>query len=332
MIGMDPNGVRVLAVSGCGELISFELSPTSGELRARGAVETGGEEPSFAALHPGGRLAYVVNEGSDTVAVIDIEAMMLLSVQPSAGAGPAYVSLLPNAQGLCVANYGGGTVAVFTLNAAGTELTRRHVLELGPNPHAALTDPNDRFLIVPALGADAVFVTRLEQVEPFESRRFLLGKGSGPRHLAFDPLRSRAYVVCEHTSELAALDWIASEGAFVERSRVSMLPPGAALGANTGADVHVHPNGHFVYASNRGHDSIAVFAVDGERPVPIGYEPTRGCVPRNFALSPGGDQLIVANLESDSIAAYAVDAASGALEPRALNQGIARPFWVGFVP
>lgn len=110
-----------------------------------------------------------------------------------------------------------------------------------------------------------------------------------------------------------------------------MLPPGAAV-ANTGADVHVHPNGHFVYASNRGHDSIAIFAVDGERPVPIGHEPTRGRVPRNFALGPGGDQLIVANLESDSIAAYAVDAASGALQPRALNQGIARPFWVGFVP
>src|SRR5204862_3867322 len=100
--GMDRNGVRVLAVSGRGKLMSFEFAAETGELRLAGAIETGGEGPSFAALHPGGRLAYVVNEGSDSVAVIDLDAMALLSVTPSAGAGPAHISVLPGAEGLCV--------------------------------------------------------------------------------------------------------------------------------------------------------------------------------------------------------------------------------------
>ncbi|HVJ19421.1 MAG TPA: lactonase family protein [Polyangiaceae bacterium] len=327
---MDRTGVRVLAVSGRGKLMSFELATETGELRLEGAVETGGEGPSFAALHPGGRLAYVVNEGSDTVAVIDLEAMALLSVTPSGGAGPAHISVLPGAEGVCVANYGGGTVALFALSAAGTELTRRHVLELGPNPHAALSDPAERFLLVPALGADAVFVARLERGAPGEPRCFGLQRGSGPRHLAFDPLRPRAFLVCEHTSELAVLAWNQSDGVLSETSRLSLLPAGANSAGNTGADVHVHPSGRFAYASNRGHDSLAIIDLGGDAPSLIGNAPTRGRIPRNFALSPGGGELLVANLKSDSISSYRVDPNSGALAALALNQGIAEPFWVGF--
>ncbi len=329
---MDRNGVRVLAVSGRGQLVSFELAPETGELRAKGAIETGGEGPSFAALHPGGRLAYVVNEGSDSVAVIDLDAKTLLSVQSSAGAGPAHISVLPGAQGVCVANYGGGTVAVFALSASGEQLTLRGVLELGPHPHAALTDPNDCFLIVPALGADAVFVARLQQGMATEPRRCALRRGSGPRHLAFDPLRPRAFLICEPSSELSVLEWNQRDGELSETSRLSMLPAGMAAPGNTGADVHVHPNGRFVYASNRGHDSLAIFSVAGATVELVGHESTRGRVPRNFALSQSGDELLVANQESASIAAYRVDARSGALAALSLNQGIERPLWVGFVP
>lgn len=328
---MDRSGARALVVSGRGRLIAHEYVAASGELRAEGSVETGGDIPSFAALHPGGRLAYVVNEGSDSVAVIDLEAMALLSVVPSGGGGPAHVSVLPNAAAVAVANYGGGTVTLFALDAAGTELTPRRVLELGPNPHAALAAPGERFLVVPALGADAVFVVPLA-APGAEPRRCAIKTGSGPRHLAFDPLRPRAYLVCEHTSELAVLDWRQQDGWLEEIGRVSLLPPGASVPGNTGADVHVHPNGRFLYATNRGHDSLAVFALDDAGARLVGHQPTRGSHPRNFALGADGDVLLAANLRADSVGAYRVDAASGALEPLALNQGIEQPFWVGFVP
>jgi 6-phosphogluconolactonase len=328
---MDRDATRVLVVSGRGRVHLCQLAATTGELQGEAAIETGGDCPSFAALHPSGRIAYVVNEGSDSVAVIDLDAKALLSVVPSQGAGPAHVSVLPDTEIVAVANYGGGTVALFSLNAAGTELTRRQVLELGPNPHAALSDASGRYLIVPALGADTVFVTPLEHGEAGTPRRSDIARGSGPRHLAFDPLRSRALLVCEHTSELSVLDWNASDGQLRETSRLSLLPAATVVPGNTGADVHVHPSGRFAYASNRGHDSLAIIALDGEAPRLIGNEPTRGRVPRNFALSPSGDIALVANLESNTVSSYRVDAESGSLQPLALNEGFERPFWVGFV-
>jgi 6-phosphogluconolactonase len=189
-------------------------------------------------------------------------------------------------------------------------------------------DPSERMLIVPALGADAVYAVPLEQGMLGEPLRFGVKAGSGPRHVAFD--RGRTLLVCELSSELSLLNGAHGKGGLYELGRVSLLPPGVSSAGNTGADVHVHPGGRFAYVSNRGHDSIAVFAVDGPEPRLLAHTPTRGRVPRNFALSPDGQLLLVANLGSDSIAAFRIDASSGTLEPLALNEGIAEPFWVGF--
>jgi 6-phosphogluconolactonase len=297
--------------------------------------------PSFLALHPTGRFLYAVGEianfgGERTGAVnafrIDPQTglLTLLNQQPSAGTGPCHVIVDRGGQNVLVANYGSGSAACLPIGEdgrlgepsssvqhEGSSVDPRR--QRGPHAHAIELDPAGRYAFVPDLGLDQVVIYRFAaagRLTPNDPPWAAVAPGSGPRHLAFHPGGRFAYVINELASTVTAFRYHADRGALETIETVTTLPEGFE-GKNTTAEIFVHPSGRFVYGSNRGHDSIAVFAVDdatgGLRPV--GHESTRGETPRNFAIDPTGRYLLAANQATDDVVVFRIDPATGALRP-----------------
>jgi 6-phosphogluconolactonase len=179
-------------------------------------------------------------------------------------------------------------------------------------------DPGGPFALANDLGLDRTFVYRLDRrpgrLTPNDPPDAPAAPGAGPRHLAFHPTRRFVYVLNEIDSTIQVFGYDGVRGALTPIERVSTLPRGWS-GENSTAQIVAHPGGRFVYASNRGHDSIAIFAVDGEtgRLTARGHEPTGGRTPRNFNLDPGGRFLLAANQDSDTVVVFRVDGRSGEL-------------------
>jgi len=301
----------------------------SGELRRIGAVNAGAN-PSFLTIHPNGRVLYAVNE-LDTGAVSafaivkGIDGLTKLNEQPSDGGAPCYVSVDKSGRALLVANYSGGNVALLPIEANGA-LAPAHVVQhtgKGPNaerqeaPHAhcILPDPSNRFALAADLGADRVFVYRLD----LDGKALghvgdaVMAPGAGPRHLAFHPTLPLVFVANELDSTVATLRFDSARGALSPQGTLSTLPAGWT-GTNYPADIHVAANGRSLYVSNRGHNSIAVFSVGREGALALEQMiSTEGDWPRNFSLHPTGQWLLVANQRSDSVIVYARDPDTGRL-------------------
>ena len=298
------------------------------------AVET--KNPSFLALHPNGRFLYAVGEvssfeGAKTGAVsafaIDPKTgdLTLLNQQSSAGAGPCHLVVDKTGRNVLVANYGGGTVAVLPIEVDGrlkpASSVRTHEGS-GPNtgrqekPHAhgIYLDAAERFALSPDLGADRIFVYRFDAakgtLEPHGAAP--LAPGSGPRHLAFHPSGKFLYVINELLSTVTAFSYDAEKGALATLQTTSTLPAGFS-GTSWTAEVAVSPDGRFVYGSNRGDDSLAVFAVDEKtgRLTPAGHAPVGGKTPRHFTIDPSGRFILAAHQGSGTIAVLRVDLATG---------------------
>ena len=325
----------------------------SGELRRVGSVAAGAN-PSFLAIHENGRVLYAVNEleqydGRPTGAVsaFAIEsgtgALTRLNEQPSEGGAPCYVSVDRSGRVVLVANYVGGSIALLPIQPNGALAPAAHVVQhtgKGPNaerqeaPHAhsVLADPSNRFVLAVDLGADRVFVYRLDlgsrslrQVEG-GSGDAVMRPGAGPRHLAFHPTRPLVFVANELDSTVATLRFDGLRGALSPLDTRSTVPAGwTGGGTNYPADIHVAASGHTVYVSNRGHNSIAVFSVAESTGALVLDQviSTEGDWPRNFSLDPSGRWLLVANQRSDSVVVFACDPDSGRLTPT--GQRIAMP-------
>ncbi len=315
----------------------------SGELVRVGAANAGAN-PSFLSMHPNGRVLYAVNELDQTGAVsafaIDraTGALTRLNGQPSGGAAPCYVSVERTGRAALVANYGGGSVALLPIEANGA-LGPAHTVQhtgKGPNaerqeaPHAhcILPDPTNRFALAADLGADRVFVYRLDlegrSLRHIEEGDAGLRPGAGPRHLAFHPTLRLVFVANELDSTVATLRFDSERGALSFIDARSTLPPGWT-GTNYPADIHVAANGRTLYVSNRGHNSIAMFSV-AESTGALALEQvvsTEGDWPRNFSLDPSGRWLLVANQRSGSVVVFARDPNTGRLTPT--RQRIAMP-------
>ena len=335
----DWNAERVVYVaSGSGAVLMFAVDGVTGTLVPRAETQAG-ECPSFVAFHPSRPLAYAIDEMGASVrsfAVADDGTLRQLGCVESGGAGPAYVSIDRAGSFAFVANYAGGTVAVFAISESGAQEPPTQVVKAGKNPHSIAADVQNRRVSVPMLGEDVVLQYAFDPasglLKPALVPRTVAPAGTGPRHIDFHPTLPVAYVVHEHSSELTAFG-VGSDGSFTELVTCSTLPGGLPQPGNTGSDVHVAPSGRFVYASNRGHDSIAIFELDARGlPMLIAHAPTQGSTPRNFCLIDDGALLLVANLRSDSVTTFAVDAISGALTPLATTNGIAQPFWIGARP
>ena len=321
------------------------------------AVET--PSPSFLALHPGGRFLYAVGETTNlggkpvgAVSAFSLDAktgqLTLLNQQSSGGAGPCHLAVDPTGKCLLVANYGSGSIAALPIQADGSLAEPGTIIQhqgssvnpqrqAGPHAHFITPDPANRFALTCDLGLDQVLVYRLDPAKsalvandpPFAAVK----PGSGPRHLAFHPSGRFVFLINEMGSTLTAFAYDAKRGALKELQTVSTLPEEFA-GNSTCAEVQVHPSGKFVYGSNRGHDSIAVFGFDAAsgKLTCLEHQPTQGKTPRHFALDPTGQWLLAENQDSDNIVVFRVDAKTGRLSPTGQTVSVGAPVCAVFVP
>ena len=265
----------------------------------------------------------------------------------SGGADPCHLAIDRSGRTLVVANYTGGSVVAFHLAAdgrLGSAWKDQHVgkgtnAERQEAPHAHFVEfvADDRLLLSCDLGNDRVYIyrhdPRSDALAAHKPAFVGLEPGSGPRHLAVHPSHRYVYVLTELTSHVATFAWNPSAGTLVQRQSIATVPLGTSP-TNSTAEIVVHPNGRFVYASNRGHDSIAVFSVDARngRLTLLANTPTGGSTPRSFAVDGSGRWLLAANQKSDSIVTFAIDPTKGTLTPNGATIAVPRPVCVAFAP
>jgi 6-phosphogluconolactonase len=335
----------------------FQFDAAGGKLTSQGIA---GEvsNPSFVDFHPTGKYLYAVSEianldGQKTGAVsafsIDRATGKLttLNRMPSRGAGPCHVRVDATGRMLVVANYSAGSTASlpikpdgslgeavshFQFTGSGADPRRQRE----PHAHSATFSPDNRFVVVADLGTDKLMVFRADPAKasmtPNDPPFFSTPPASGPRHFAFHPKGKYAYVINELASTVTAMSYDKARGAFQQLETVSTLPPDYK-GDTTTAEVKIHPNGKFLYGSNRGHDSIAVFSIASTGKLKLlGHTSTEGKVPRNFSLDPAGKWLIAANQNTDNLVVFRVDPSTGKLSPTGQNLPAGAPVCVKFLP
>ena len=315
-------------------IYAFAFDNSSGELAPLGLVaET--PSPSFLTSSTDGRFVFAVNElesfggapgGSVTSFAVDQTTAKLtpISVQPSQGAGPCHLVLDKTGRYLAVANYSGGNFALFPVDADGRLRPATSVVDgkatastkaLG---HAVGFDADNRFLVAADKGLDRLLVYRFDPsnggLTANQPPSASLPPGSGPRHFAFHPNGTWLFAINEQAATITTFSWESKSGSLTALGTVPTRPAGVTTGST--AEIAVHPSGQFVYGSNRGHDSIAVFTVSASGALSlVEHESTRGQTPRNFALDPSGRWLIAANQRSNTLAVFRIDQTSGALSP-----------------
>ncbi|MGH8017052.1 MAG: lactonase family protein [Opitutaceae bacterium] len=309
-------------------------------------------QAGFLAIHPDGRHLYAVGERErGVVRAFEIDRssgkLETLNDRSSGGPGPCHVSLDRDGRHVFSANYTGASVSAIRIRedgALGAQTARMTYEGSSVHPtrqtksfaHSANLDPSGRFLIVADLGSDRILVHRFDAetgaLEPNDPAFAAVAPGSGPRHFAFHPGGAHGYVVNELSNTVTVFDWDAAAGVLAEKQTLSTLPAGFEE-QTTSAEIVVHPNGRFLYTSNRGHDSIAIFSIDAAtgKLTAIGHEPSGGDTPRNFALAPGGRWMLVANQASDSIIVFAVDGEQGALRRHGPSIPVPNPTCVRFL-
>ena len=339
-------------------IYAYRYDAASSEVAPLGvAAET--TNPSFLSIDPSHRFLYAVNEvpdykGGNTGAVsafaIDPRTgkLSLLNQVASRGADPCYIAFDKTGKYALVANYTGGSVVVFPLRADGhiaessafvqhAGSSVNHERQEGPHAHWIEITPDNRFAIAVDLGLDELLVYRFDvktgsltaNIPPYAK----LDAGAGPRHLTFHPNGKFAYVVNELQSTITIFSYEASAGALHKLQTVTTLPK-TFSGSNDTAEIHVHPGGKFLFASNRGHDSIAVFAIDSHTGALtlVDHFPTQGKTPRNFEIDPTGNLLFVANQDTNTIVVFRIDPNSGRLTATGQTLHVPSPVSLRFMP
>ena len=322
------------------------------------AAETA--SPSFLAVHPTGNFLYTVNEisnfagqasGSVSAFAVDRKTGLLkaLNQQSSEGPGPAHLIVDKDGRNVLVANYGGGSVTVVPIGTDGrlkppsasvqhTGSSVNPQRQKAPHAHSINLDPANRFAYVADLGLDKVLVYRFDAGKGLltlnDPSSASVKPGAGPRHLALDQAGKFAYVINEMNCTITVFSNDTAKGELREVQTISTLPPGQAMQSSySGAEVQVHPSGKFLYASNRGHDSIAVFTIEPGtgRLTYVENEPTQGSTPRGFGIDPNGGYFLAGNQRSDSVVVFRIDPKSGALTPTGNKIEVGEPVSVKFV-
>jgi len=315
---------------------------------------------SYQAIHPNGHRLYSVCEeradgrrrnGSVYALAVEPEdgSLRLLNQRLSLGDGPCHVCLPAGGQQLLVSNYASGSVAVFAIAPDGalgepTAFIQHHGgsgavpdRQAGPHAHSMALSPDNRFVFAADLGQDRIRVNRfdaatgtLQRADPPE---VVCAPGSGPRHMAFHPDGKHLFLVHELNNTVTAFDYAPGSGTLTARQTASILPADWR-GISSAADIQVSPDGRFLYASNRGHDSLAVFAIDCDQGALEAREfvPVRGRWPRQFRLTPDGRFLLAANQESDTITVFAIDPTGGGLSPVGDPFPVPAPVCLTFLP
>ena len=317
----------------------FRMDPATGSLTLAGTGDPG-PNPSFLAVHPSGRYVYTVNEvdnfggqrsGGVTAFAFDSQtgALTRLNQESAHGTVSCHISVAPAGQFALAANYGSGDTLVIPIRADGTlgpaaQIVDHVSLVPGAVPdtsraHSANLAPDGRFVLVADLGLDRVMIYAFDadtgHLSLNPNQPWLeTAKGAGPRHLDFHPSGRYVYLINELNATLSALAYDPARGLLTELQTLSTLPAGYT-GGKSCADIHVSPDGRFVYGSNRGHDSLAIFAIDPAtgRLTLVAHTATEGRTPRNFNLDPTGNFVYVGNQDTNQIVIYRRDAATGTL-------------------
>jgi len=321
-------------------IYSFVLDTGAGTLEPEGlAAET--ENPSFLAIHPSGNYLYACGElskfqGQDSGALTSFKIdgatgkLEKMNEVAAGGTSTCHANVTRNGQFIAVANYGSGSCATFAIGSDGKlgERTgyQQHSgssvdpgRQRGPHAHSVNFDRQNKHLIVADLGLDQVKVYDFNaangSLAPNEPAFAAVKPGSGPRHFSFHPSGKYAYVINEMACTVTAFKWDAKKGTLTEIETVTTLPGPVQKGYST-AEVVAHPNGRFLYGSNRGHNTIAVYQINEStgKLSTVEHKSTQGEVPRNFAIDPTGRYLVAANQNSHTLALYRINMSTGALE------------------
>lgn len=328
----------------------FRINRQTGVMTAAGTYDLG-TSPSCLAVNKTGTRLYSANEtdrvGDDKQGTVSSFAigrtdgkLELLNTVGSGGAGPTYVSLHPSGKFLLVANYFGGSVAVLPILADGrlgpaTDV-KNAMGKIGPtraanapagsfafsghdrtHAHMIESDPSGRFVLHVDLGLDKIFVWKFDETKgtltPSEQQFVELPPGDGPRHFHFHPNQRWLYSIQEEGSTIVLFDYDSTTGRLTARQTISSLPPGFA-GSNFCSEIMVSADGKFVYAGNRLHDSVGIFAIKQDGTLTFaGDEWTRGNYPRSFNVDPSGQFFYSCNQRADNIALFKIDRNSGGL-------------------
>ena len=324
------------------------LDTTTGALTVPGLAGEA-KNPSFLAMHPGGKFLYAAMEqDGGAVGAFAIEkdgTLRHLNDQSSKGGGNCFVTVDASGRNVLAANYGSGSVASLPIHEDGSIAEATGFFQHtghGANPtrqkepHAHAIYVNGAFAYACDLGTDDVFVYRFDAAKgtltPNDPPSGKVPPGSGPRHLAFHPKGGFAYANNEMTCSVTVFAHDAAKGTLSALQTISTLPEGYTQSAkDSTAEIFCHPNGRFLYVSNRGHDSIAVFAIgDDGKVTPVQNAPANVREPRGFALSPDGGWLIAAGQNSNTLASHKVDPTTGKLTPAAQVADIGAPVCVVF--
>lgn len=320
-------------------IYAFRFDPASAKVAPLGlAAES--TNPSFLALDPTGHFLYAVNEvgdfggaqsGAVSAFAIDRKTgkLAFLNEVPSRGAGPCHLSLDKSGKYVLVANYDGGSVAVFPILPGGRLGASTAFVQHrghGPNaerqeaPHAheIQPTPDNRFAIVADLGLDQLLVYRFDaakgSLEPNAPPFALVEPGAGVRHFVFHPGGKHVFALNEMGGSITGFSFDSAKGVLRSQQLISTLPQNFKS-KNESAEIAVSSDGRFLYASNRGPDDIAVFAIDSQSGILklVEHVPTKGKMPRNFVIDPSGHYLLVANQDSNNIVVFRIDRKTGRL-------------------
>jgi 6-phosphogluconolactonase len=336
----------------------LDLDLATGKLKSLGLA---GElkDPSFVAIHPSHRYLYAVTEVSDIgekktggVAAFAIDAksgkLTLLNKQSTGGGGPCHVVVDKKGKNVLAANYGGGSACVLPIQDDGSlgkaSAFKQHKgssvdkgRQEGPHAHSINLDPANRFAFVADLGLDKVMIYKFNPAKGTltdnDPPSVSVKPGAGPRHFAFHPSGKYAYVINEMQSTITALKYDPERGVLKVLETQPTIPKEPKVNNST-AEVQVHPSGKFVYGSNRGHNSIAIFRFveDSGKLVPVGRQGKGIKTPRNFGIDPTGKYLLVANQDGDSVIVFRINQKTGELTPTDSKVEVPKPVCVKFMP
>ncbi len=338
-------------------IYGFHYDPQNANLETAGYL---GEiqNPSFLILHPNHQYLYAVSEltGSDNpiggVASFSINpengSLTMLNKRSSEGSAPCHLALDKTSKMLMVANYVTGTVSSFPVLENGSlgELASLmkaigHSVDTkrqeGPHAHEVVVSADNRFAFVPDLGLDHIRIYKLDpstaKMTPSDPAFIQIKPGSGPRHLVFSGTERFAYVISELASTVTVLSYLPETGAMTELQTVSTLPANFK-GENGAAEIKIDASGRFLYASNRGYNSVAVFSINKENGTltEVQIEKVDGKMPRYITLDPEGEHLLAANQNSDNILVFKVDQMTGKITPTGQNFKSPSPVCLAFLP
>jgi 6-phosphogluconolactonase len=316
------------------------LNKDTGEMRIVNHMD-GVDNPSYLALCPDGNCLYVASETDEGEVLVyrrdaATSELHLMDRKLTKGASPCYVSVTQDGKWVLASNYSSGSVNVFPVGDQGTLGEMSALVEHtgrgqnddrqeGPHAHSIQPDPSGQYAVVCDLGLDQIIVYRNEEGRLVTHREMNQPPGSGPRHLVFHPNSKWAYVINELSNTVTAFMYDERRGEFTTLQHISTLPEGHS-GEGTSADIRVSPCGRFLYASNRGDDSIVLYHIDQESGEleAIEWTSTIGQTPRNFNLLPGGI-LLVANQDSNNLVAFQIDGENGRLTHNGFKLEMSRP-------